>query len=603
MPRSLFRIYIHKITLKSISCLFVVFLGFAYFSAAPQALAQTSADPAAAALISRNVRFHPVIGQHGMVAAQDAIAAQVGVEILKKNGNAIDAAVATGFALAVTHPQAGNLGGGGFMLISLASEKKTIAIDYREMAPLAASRDLFIGADGDVDQDKARFSHASAGVPGTVAGLIHVLEKYGTMQLADVLAPAIKLAEDGFEIPRGLAFAMTGSALRFAKDPSSAAYFLHPDGRPYQPGDHFRQPDLAKTLRTIAEKGHDGFYKGWVADSIVAEMKTGNGLITLEDLEGYRVVEREPVRGTYRGFEIFSMPPPSSGGTHLVQMLNMLEGYDLAEAGHNSADYIHRLVESMRRAYADRAEHMGDPDFWDVPVAGLTSKAYAARLREGMDLERASKSSDISAGTPTPAESEQTTHFSVMDAEGNAVANTYTLNFGFGSGYSVDGAGFLLNNEMDDFASKPGVPNAYGLIGGEANAIEARKRPLSSMTPTIVMREGASFLATGSPGGSTIITVVMQILLNVIDFDMNIAEATAAPRIHHQWLPDLVYSERGVSPDTLRLLEERGFLLPKGDDGKVKQRILGRANSILRRDGYLFGSADPRAADGAIAAY
>ncbi len=582
--------------------LLAVLLAAFSFATAP-ASAQQKADPAAEALISRNARFHPVIGQNGMVATQDAIASEVGVEILKQGGNAFDAAVATGFAMAVSHPQAGNLGGGGFMMIALAKEKKIVAIDYREMAPLAAGRDLFLGADGDVDQDKARFSHASAGVPGTVAGLIHVLENYGTMTLADVLAPAIRLAEEGFEIPRGLAFALTQNVPRFVKDQSSAAYFVHPDGRPYAMGETLKQPDLAKTLKTIAEKGRDGFYKGWVADAIVAEMKTGNGLITHEDLEGYRVVEREPVRGTYRGYEIYSMPPPSSGGTHLIQMLNILEGYDIAATGHNSADTIHRMVEAMRRAYADRAEHMGDPDFWDVPVAGLASKAYAAKLREGIDLIKASKSSDISAGTPAAYESEQTTHFSIMDKDGNAVANTYTLNFAFGSGWSVDGAGFLLNNEMDDFASKPGVPNAYGLIGGEANAIEGRKRPLSSMTPTIVFKDGEPFLATGSPGGSTIITVVMQILMNVIDFNMNIAEATAAPRIHHQWLPDLVFTERGVSPDTLALLEARGFLLPKDEKGQWEHRILGRTNSVLRRDGYLFGSSDPRAADGAISAY
>lgn len=573
------------------------------FAAAPSAVAQQRADPAAEALISQNARFHPVIARNGMVATQDAIASAVGVEILKQGGNAFDAAVATGFAMAVTHPQAGNLGGGGFMLIALAKEKKIVAIDYREMAPLAAVRDLFLGSDGEVDQDKARFSHASAGVPGTVAGLVHVLENYGTMTLADVLAPAIRLAEEGFEIPHGLAYSLAQSVPRFVKDPSSAGYFIHPDGRPYAPGEMLKQPDLAKTLKAIAEKGRDGFYKGWVADAIVAEMKTGNGLITHEDLEGYRVVEREPVRGTYRGHEIFSMPPPSSGGTHLVQMLNILEGYDLAATGHNSADTIHRMVEAMRRAYADRAEHMGDPDFWDVPVAGLASKAYAEALRGGIDLAAASKSESISAGTPVPPEGQQTTHFSVMDKDGNTVANTYTLNFAFGSGWSVDGAGFLLNNEMDDFASKPGVPNAYGLIGGDANAIEARKRPLSSMTPTIVFKDGEPFLATGSPGGSTIITVVMQVLMNVIDFDMNIAEATAAPRIHHQWLPDLVYTEQGVSPDTLSLLEQRGFLLPKDEKGVREHRILGRTNSILRRDGYLFGSADPRAADGAIAAY
>jgi len=315
-------------------------------------------------------------------------------------------------------------------------------------------------------------------------------------------------------------------------------------------------------------------------------------------------VEREPVRGNYRGFEIVSMPPPSSGGAHLIEMLNILEGYDLKTTGHNSADTLHRLIEAMRRAYADRAKHMGDPDFWTVPDAGLTSEAYAARLREGIDLAKASKSADISAGTPSSNEGEQTTHFSVMDKDGNAVANTYTLNFTFGSGYSVNGAGFLLNNEMDDFSAKPGAPNAFGLIGGEANAIAPRKRPLSSMTPTIVLKNGEPFIATGSPGGSTIITVVLQLLRNVFDLRESRGHAFPdSPRIHHQWLPDIVTTERGISPDTLRILESRGFTLPRGQGGQITQRVLGRTNSILRQNGYLFGAADPRAADAAIAGY
>jgi gamma-glutamyltranspeptidase/glutathione hydrolase len=565
--------------------------------------AQRADDPAAAALIDEAARFHPVIARNGMVAAQDKIAAEVGVEILKKGGNAVDAAVATGFALAVSHPQAGNLGGGGFMLISLKNRHKTVAIDYREMAPAAATRDMFLGPDGEVDDQKARYSHASAGVPGTVAGMIHALENYGTMSLAQVLEPAIRLAEDGFAIPWGLAYALGKTRDKFQKDYSSVAYFLGPNGRPLDAGEILQQPDLARTLRTIVEKGRAGFYEGWVADKIVAEMKTGNGLITLDDLKAYRVVEREPVHGNYRGYDILSMPPPSSGGAHLIEMLNILEGYDLKAAGHNSADYIHRLVEAMRRAYADRARHMGDPDFWDVPVKGLTSESYAARLRDTIDLMKASKSADISAGTPPAREGEQTTHFSVMDKDGNAVTNTYTLNFFFGSGYSVDGAGFLLNNEMDDFSSKPGAPNAFGLIGGDANAIAPKKRPLSSMTPTIVVKDGEPYLVTGSPGGSTIINVVLEEILNVLDFGMNIAEATAAPRFHHQWLPDNIITERGISPDTIRILETRGFIFPKDQDGRVTQRILGRTNSIMRQNGYLLGSADPRAADGAIAGY
>ncbi len=444
------------------------------FSALP-ASAQKAADHNPAR-VARNARFHPAVAEHGMVAAQEKLAADVGARILQEGGNAIDAAVATGFAMAVTHPQAGNLGGGGFMVIQLGGDKgagKAVAIDYREMAPAAASRDMFLDAQGEMDIEKARYSRASAGVPGTVAGLLYALEKYGTMPRARVLAPAIKLAEEGFPVPRGLAYALEKKHERFAKDSSSLKFFEHPGGRPYRPGEILRQPDLAKTLRTIAERGAAGFYSGWVAEAIATEMRYG-GLITAADLKAYRVVEREPVRGTYRGYEIISMPPPSSGGTHLIEMLNILEGYDLRPLGHNSAAYIHWLAEAMRRAYADRAKHMGDPDFYPVPVAMLTSKSYAAHLRKGISLTRAAKSADIHAGQPQH-EGRQTTHFSVMDDQGNAVANTYTLNFAFGSGYSVDGAGFLLNNEMDDFSAKPGAANAYGLVGGDANAIAPGK--------------------------------------------------------------------------------------------------------------------------------
>jgi gamma-glutamyltranspeptidase/glutathione hydrolase len=562
------------------------------------AAAQRAGDPAADALIGVEARFHPEIAENGMVAAQERIAAEVGAEILRQGGNAVDAGVAVGFALAVTHPQAGNLGGGGFMLIALAGEKKTVAIDYREMAPLAASRDMFLNAEGGVDTDKARYSHAAAGVPGTVAGLLHALEKYGTLSRQQALAPAIRLAREGIPVSRDLAHALAKNRERFAKDPSSLAYFQHPEGRPFLAGEIWRQPDLAKTLSAISEQGKAGFYEGWVADALVAEMRDG-GAITRDDLAAYRVIEREPVRGSYRGYEVISMPPPSSGGAHLIQMLNILEGYDLKALGHNSADYLHRLIEAMRRAYADRAEHMGDPDFHGVPVAALTSKSYAAGLRVGIDLTRASKSAAIAPGRFLRAEGEQTTHYSVMDRQGNAVANTYTLNFAFGSGYSVEGAGFLLNNEMDDFSAKPGVPNAYGLIGGEANAIAPRKRPLSSMSPTILLKDGQPVLVTGTPGGSTIITVVLQLLLNIIDFDMNAMEAASAPRIHHQWLPDEVISEAGISVDTLRLLEARGFILPKEADGGFQHRLLGRTNTVARRGRYFSGASDPRAMDGA----
>lgn len=573
-------------------------------AAAPAHLhAQLANDPAAAALIGTDSRFHPVTAEHGMVAAQEKIATQVGVDILKAGGNAVDAAVATGFALAVTHPQAGNLGGGGFMVIALAGEKKVTSIDYRETAPAAASRDMFLDENGNVDRDRARYSRAAAGVPGTVAGLLYALEHYGAMPREKVLAPAIKLAEEGFPVSYGLAFALEKGHDRFATDISSQAYFEHPGGKPYKAGEILRQPDLAKTLRAIAAEGAKGFYEGPVAQLIEEEMKQGGGFITTTDLKNYKPIEREPVRGTYRGYDIVSMPPPSSGGVHVIEMLNILEGYNLAKLGHNTADSIHRLVEAMRRAYADRAKYLGDPGFVKVPVAGLLSKEYAARLRASIDLSRASKSEEVFAGKPPGAEGDQTTHFSVVDQHGNAVSNTYTLNLAFGSGYSVDGAGFFLNNEMDDFSAKPGAPNAFGLVGGEANAIAPGKRPLSSMAPTIVLKDGAPYLVTGSPGGSTIITVVLQEILNVLAFDMNVAEATAVPRVHHQWQPDVVISERGISDDTLRILESRGFILPKNADGSFQHRVLGRANSIMKANGYFLGAADTREADGAAIGY
>ncbi|MGO9985142.1 MAG: gamma-glutamyltransferase [Rhodomicrobium sp.] len=575
----------------------------ALFGTPAELHAQRANDPAAAALIGSDSRFQPVIGEHGMVAAQEKIAAQVGADILKEGGNAVDAAVATGFALAVTHPQAGNIGGGGFMLIALAGGKKITAIDYRETAPAAATPDMFLDGNGNVDKDRARYSHASAGVPGTVAGLLYALERYGTMPREHVLAPAIKLAEEGFPVSFGLAFALEKSHERFASDPSSQVYFERPDGKSYMAGQILRQPDLAKTLRAISREGARGFYEGPVASLIAGEMKQGGGLISLDDLRNYRPTEREPVRGTYLGYDIASMPPPSSGGVHVIEMLNILEGYDLAKLGHNTADSIHRLVEAMRRAYADRAKYLGDPGFVKVPVAGLVSKEYAAQLRAGIDLSRATKSEDVSAGRPPSPEGEQTTHFSIVDQAGNAVSNTYTLNLAFGSGYSVDGAGFLLNNEMDDFSSKPGAPNAFGLIGGEANAIAPGKRPLSSMAPTIVLKDGAPYLVTGSPGGSTIITVVLQEILNVLTFKMNVAEATAVARVHHQWHPDIVITERGVSDDTLRILEARGFILPKNPDGTYQHRVLGRANSIVKADGYFLGAADTRDGDSAAVGF
>ena len=530
---------------------------------------------------------HPVVARNGMVATSEARASRVGVDILKAGGNAIDAAVAIGFALAVTLPSAGNLGGGGFMVVHLAATGETVAIDYRETAPAAASRDMFLDPAGAVDRGRALFSHASVGVPGTVAGLALALKQYGTIGLGQALAPAIRLAADGIVVSRTLAASLGAREQRLKRWPASAAQFFQADGKPYRAGDRLRQPDLARSLAEIAAGGSQAFYRGAIAERIVADMAANNGLITLADLAGYRAVVRAPVAGTYRGYRIQSMPPPSSGGVHLIQMLNILEGYPIGFLGHNGADTVHLMAEAMKRAYADRAKHLGDPDFWPVPVAGLTSKGYAAALRRTIDRHRARPSAEIAAGDPVAAESNQTTHFSVIDKAGNAVANTYTLNFGYGTGIVAAGTGILLNNEMDDFSAKPGSANAYGLIGGEANAIEPGKRPLSSMTPTIVLRDGKAYLATGSPGGSRIITTTLQVIMNVIDHGMNIAAAGAASRMHHQWRPDELRLETGFSPDTLRLLAAKGHKIT------VKGPI-GATQSVMRAGNRLLGASDPR---------
>jgi len=537
---------------------------------------------------------HPSLSKTGMVSTQDRIAAQVGADILARGGNAIDAAVATGFALAVTHPQAGNLGGGGFMLVYLAEEEKTIALDFREMAPALATRDMYLNRAGDVDNKLAQYSRASAGVPGTVMGLLEALDTYGTMTRRQVMGPAIRLASEGFVVSPVLEAALESAGDQFSADPSSIAYFGH-----VKAGQVWKQTDLAKTLRRILKDGADGFYKGKTASLIAEEMQKGEGqakgLMTLEDLANYKTVTREPVRGTYRGYKIAAMSPPSSGGVHIIQMMNILEGYDLRADGHNSAAYLHKLIESMRRAYADRSKYLGDPYFVDVPVADLTDKTYADRLRDSIDLDNASRSTNVLPGSALVPEPVNTTHFSVMDKDGNAVSLTYTLNFSYGSGYSVDGAGFLLNNEMDDFSAKPGSPNGYGLIGGEANKIEPRKRPLSSMTPMFVIKDGEVILATGSPGGSTIITSVLQVALNVMEWEMNLSEATHRGRIHHQWLPDYIDVEPVINADTIRILQDMGHVFPKTSNGEIEKTILGRVNSVGRVDGgYIAGAADPR---------
>jgi gamma-glutamyltranspeptidase / glutathione hydrolase len=550
--------------------------------------AQT-APPAQAPILTSAARSLPVVAKHGMVASQEKRATRVGVEILKAGGNAVDAAVATGFALAVTHPQAGNIGVGGFMLVHLASRNETVAIDYRETAPAALARDAFLDEKGEADPKKSRDSALGVGVPGTVAGLALAHEKYGSgrFTLAQLIAPAVRLAREGFEVDDELADTLPRAQLRLARWPASAKIFLKSDGAALTRGDRLVQADLAASLETIAAGGPRAFYEGPLADKIAAGLQANGGIMTRDDLKTYQAIVRPVVRGSYRGYDIASMPPPSSGGVHLIQILNILEGFSLRELGAGSAAAYHLMIEAMKPAYADRAQFLGDPASVKIPVAGLTSKRYAAELRKHIDPDRARPPQEIRPGNPAPYEGDNTTHFSVVDPDGNAVANTYTLNFFYGLGLVADGTGILLNNELDDFAAKPGAPNAFGLVGSDANAPGPGKRPLSSMSPTIVFRDGRVFLVTGTHGGSRIITMVTQVILNVIDHQMNIAEAVAAPRIHHQWLPERVDAESGLSPDTIRLLEARGHKIVVG-------RTFGSANSIMVTPEGLAGAADPR---------
>ena len=531
---------------------------------------------------------------YGMVASRSSWASQVGADVLAEGGNAVDATVAMAFALAVTYPSAGNLGGGGFIVMHLA-DGSVVANDHREKAPMAASRDMYLDAEGDVVKGMSTASHLAVGVPGTVAGLLDVLEKYGTMSRAEVINPAIRLAARGIRLDRDLAGQFERRLKDFARYPASMAVFSK-QGEPYQAGDLFRQPDLAATLRRIKRHGKAGFYTGRTAELLVAEMQANGGLITHADLENYESVWREPVRGTYKQYEIVSMPPPSSGGVLLIQMLNMLEDKDLAGSGWGSAAAIHAMIEAQRRAYADRAEHLGDPDFFPVPVATLISKTYAAERFADFDPARSSRSADIGPGVIPPPESPDTTHASVMDAAGNAVAYTTTLNLSYGAKMVAAGTGMLLNNEMDDFSSKENVPNFYGVLGRQANAIEPAKRMLSSMTPTIVLQDGEPLLVTGSPGGSTIITTTLQVILNVIEHGMALGEAVASPRFHHQWMPDMVMAERqAFSPDTIAVLKSMGH---QGISGvpRFLSRGIGDANSVMRIEGGYVGAADPRTA-------
>jgi len=463
-----------------------------------------------------------------------------------------------------------------------------VAIDYREKAPAAASRDMFLDSSGDVDKLQSRFSHRAAGVPGTVAGLALALEKFGTLSLAESLQPAIRLAREGFIVNPRFVRGIESRARVLSSWTSSRKIFFKKDGRHYQPGNRFLQPQLAETLQRIAERGPAGFYEGQTAALIVAEMEKNRGLITAADLKNYQPIIRKPVQGTYRGYDIYSMSPPSSGGIHIIQILNILEHYPLASLGHNSAMTIHLMAEAMKLAYADRARYLGDTDFVKVPVDGLIAKEYARRLKDQINPNTARNSRDVHHGKPPGYESDETTHFSIVDRFGNAVSNTYTINFSYGSGIVVEGAGFLLNNEMDDFSAKPGVPNAYGLIGGESNRIQPGKRMLSSMSPTIVKKKGKNVLVVGSPGGARIITTTLQVIMNVIDFGLNIQSAINAPRVHHQWLPDELRIEEGISPDTVQLLRQMGHTVNQ------KQAMGAIQGILIGSDGILYGGADPR---------
>ena len=536
--------------------------------------------------------FHPVRAREGMVASVDATATRVGVDILRQGGNAVDAAVAVGYALAVTHPQAGNIGGGGFMMLR-TKDGKTTAIDFREMAPEQATRDMFLDDQGNPDSKKSLTSHLASGTPGTVAGFSLALEKYGTMPLNKVIRPA----EEGFTVNDALADDLkTYGSEVIPSHPNSKAIFWK-NGEPLKKGDKLVQKQLGKSLELIAEHGPDAFYKGAIADQIADEMHKNGGLITKADLAGYKAVERTPISGEYRGYQVFSMPPPSSGGIHIVQILNILENFDMHKYGFGSADAMQVMAEAEKHAYADRSEYLGDPDFVKVPWQALTNKAYAKSIAEQIDINKAKPSSQIRPGKLAPYESNQTTHFSVVDKEGNAVAVTYTLNTTFGTGIVAGSSGILMNNQMDDFSAKPGVPNVYGLVGGDANAVGPKKRPLSSMSPTIVVKEGKTWLVTGSPGGSRIITTVLQMVVNTIDFGMNVAEATNAPRFHHQWLPDELRVEKGFSPDTLKLLEQ------KGQKVALKEAMGSTQSIMVGPDGTLYGASDPRSPGDLTAGY
>ncbi len=536
-----------------------------------------------------------VTANSGMVVSASAIASEAGRNVLAAGGNAVDAAIATGFALAVTYPVAGNIGGGGFMVIRFPDGRAT-TIDFREKAPAAATPDMFTDPTGAYSAKIHHNSHKSVGVPGTVAGFAMAHEKYGKARWNALVDPAVKLASDGFNAPPGLARSLANELKGDTLYPATIAAYSK-NGTPYTAGERIRLPDLAASLTRIRDNGRDGFYRGETARLLAAEMKRGGGLITEADLAAYQAKERAAIQGKYRGYDIISMPPPSSGGVSMVEMLNILEGYDLAKAGHNSPQYVHLVVEAMRRAFLDRARYLGDPDFSTAPLDRLTSKAYAAELRKSILDDRATPSAP--AQIAQAHESDETTHYSVVDANGMAVSVTYTLEAGYGLGAVVPGAGFFMNNEMGDFNGKPGVTDSTGLIGTDANLAKPGKRMLSSMTPSIIAKDGKLVAVVGSPGGRTIINTVMQVVLNLIDFNMTVADAVNAPRFHHQWLPDVIGVERdGLSPATVKALEGMGYKLRLSG-------TQGTAHSIFvdQKTGLRIGAADPRDADAGAVGY
>jgi gamma-glutamyltranspeptidase/glutathione hydrolase len=530
---------------------------------------------------------HAVAAEHGMVVAQEKLAARIGADVLRRGGNAVDAAVATGFAMAVTYPRAGNIGGGGFMVIHLAAGNQDIAIDYRETAPAATTRDIFLGPDGKPDQARSLNSALGIGVPGTVAGLALALDQYGSgkFTLAELLKPAIALATDGIPVADDIADTLGEGRQRLSRWPASSKLLSNADGTPLREGDLLIQKDLAQTLSAIAEQGPRGFYQGPVAEKLVKGIRDAGGIMTVDDLNSYRPTIRVPVHGSYRGYDIVSMPLPSSGGVVLLETLNILEGFPLPDMQQGSAPSLHLLIEAMKRAYADRAHYLGDPAFVTTAVARLTTKEYAAEQRAGINLDHATPWTDVLA--TSPHEGSNTTHFSIVDSFGNAVSNTYTLNYPYGVGLVAEGTGVLLNDELDDFTAALGASNAFGLVGFEANLPAPGKRPLSSMTPTIVLKDGKVVLVTGSPGGSRIISTVLQVIVDVLDYHMDVAAAVAAPRLHHQWMPDQVRIERGFPADVLAALRAKGHTVvePLGQTS---------ANSIAVTADGLLGAPDPR---------